>query len=280
MDEPEGSHRTRSKAAPDWTVPESLVLVNEISAVEAEWGATLPSFQKWQQIVENCNSLDVNRSLNQCKRHWEALLSSYRRARDDATGDFLFPVELFESVDRCVRGSAKNAGGGAEEREEMATVAMDEKQVVTETDLDSELETQRHAPKLFLGTGSRKRKTRMKRQKRSLEARIPWGYFTSTKIKHEEPKNAGNRDTIVGTMAEGTSETEDLSMAKILQENALQIHAILEGKLSNDDDADHKKNGEAVGTEFARRQGDQLIDCLGKISETLNQLCDLVQECN
>ncbi|KAL3618064.1 hypothetical protein CASFOL_038385 [Castilleja foliolosa] len=31
--------------------------------------------------------------------------------------------------------------------------------------------------------------------------------------------------------------------------------------------------------EFTRRQGDKLIDCLGNISATLNQLCDLVQIC-
>lgn len=84
MGEPQESHRTRSKAAPDWTVEESLILVNEISAVESEWGATLPSFQKWQQIVENCNALDVNRNLNQCKRKWDALLGAYRRDKQGA----------------------------------------------------------------------------------------------------------------------------------------------------------------------------------------------------
>ncbi|EPS72853.1 hypothetical protein M569_01906, partial [Genlisea aurea] len=81
------SHRTRSKAAPTWTVEESLVLVNEICAVESEWrgggggggGATIPSFQKWQQIVDNCNVLEVNRNLNQCKRQWTALQNKYRR---------------------------------------------------------------------------------------------------------------------------------------------------------------------------------------------------------
>ncbi|KAL2236156.1 UNVERIFIED_CONTAM: hypothetical protein Sindi_1347800 [Sesamum indicum] len=161
MDEPRGSHRTRSKAAPDWTVEESLVLVNEINAVESEWGATLPSFQKWQQIVENCNALDVNRNLNQCKRKWDALLGEYRRVKHDAAADGSFPFELFNAIDSCVSARVKrNADGGVEaeededEDEEAAAAEEQEEQVVMETDPDSDPEAQGRVTKFLFETGN------------------------------------------------------------------------------------------------------------------------------
>lgn len=155
MDE---SHRTRSKAAPDWTVEESLILVNEISAVESEWGATLPSFQKWQQIVENCNALDVNRNLNQCKRKWDALFTAYRRAKQGAPPDRSFPVELFTAVDWCVTAKEKMDDGGQEPEEEKGedeneAAEEEEEQVAMETDPDSDPEAQGHATQFFFETG-------------------------------------------------------------------------------------------------------------------------------
>ncbi|KAK4422406.1 hypothetical protein Salat_1822900 [Sesamum alatum] len=296
MDEPRGSHRTRSKAAPDWTVEESLILVNEISAVESEWGATLPSFQKWQQIVENCNALDVNRNLNQCKRKWDALLGEYRRVKHGAAADGSFPVELFKAIDRCVSARGKrNAAGGVEaeeeedEEEEAAAAEEEEEQVVMETDPDSDPEAQGRVTKFFFETGSKKQRRRMKRQKRKLETLNPWGYFTSAKIKHEESssinQHAGNTNkNIVASVAddETNADAKEQIMATLLWENALRINAILDGNLV--DDVDYKladlKNADAVQTDVTRRQGDKLIDCLGNISATLNQLCDLVQKCN
>ncbi|KAL0297406.1 UNVERIFIED_CONTAM: hypothetical protein Sradi_6792700 [Sesamum radiatum] len=341
MDEPRGSHRTRSKAAPDWTVEESLVLVNEINAVESEWGATLPSFQKWQQIVENCNALDVNRNLNQCKRKWDALLVEYRRVKHDAAADGSFPFELFKAIDSCVSARVKrNVGGGVEAEEdededededEEATAAEEqEEQVVMETDPDSDPEAQGRVTKFFFETVglkficydvdapviwvigiilkrcillsdvkdaseqrsldycSKKQRRRMKRQKRKLETLNPWGYFTSAKIKHEESssinQNAGNTNkNIVASVAdEANADTKEQTMATVLWENAVRINSILEGNLA--DDVDYKladlKNADAVQIDVTRRQGDKLIDCLGNISTTLNQLCDLVQKCN
>lgn len=77
-----GSLRTRSQVAPDWRVHESLILVNELCAVEGDClNAVLSSFQKWKIVVENCNALDVNRGLNQCRRHWASLLSDYNKIK-------------------------------------------------------------------------------------------------------------------------------------------------------------------------------------------------------
>ncbi|KAG8381981.1 hypothetical protein BUALT_Bualt05G0029000 [Buddleja alternifolia] len=288
MDEPKGPHRTRSKAAPDWTVEEALVLVNEINAVESEWGATLPSFQKWQQIVENCNALDVNRNLNQCKRKWEALLSDYRSAKHEEVAAIRsFPIELFKAVDRCV--NAKHGGDevATEEDEEEVVAAAEEEQAVMDTDPDSDPDAQGKVTNFFFETGTKKQRRRMKRQKRRLESLNPWGYFTSSKIKHEESSDvnenmANTKNNILESVSEENNvETKEQIMAKLLCENALKINSILEGNIGNDIDyklADLKKS-EAVQTDFTRRQGDKLIDCLGEISATLNQLCDLVQQC-
>ncbi|XP_041992936.1 uncharacterized protein LOC121743669 [Salvia splendens] len=282
------SHRTRSKAAPDWTAEESLILVNEISAVESDWGSTLPSFQKWQQIVENCNVLDVNRNLNQCKRQWDALLTAYRRVKQGAPPDRFFPPDLYAAIDQCLTTTVKRNNCAGEAEEEDAAMPEEEEQVAMETDPDSDPDAQGQLTKLFFQTGSKKQRPRMKRRKRRLETQNPWGYFTSTKKPHEESSSiqeeAKQTDNAVESLHEEIytetkeqPESEEQSLAMMLWERALQINAIVEGNLADDVDL---KNTEAVQMDFTRRQGDKLIDCLGNISTTLNQLCDLVQKCN
>lgn len=74
-----GSRRTRSQVAPEWSVAESLILVNEISAVDGDCLDALSSYQKWKIIAENCTLLDVARTSNQCRRKWESLLVDYSK---------------------------------------------------------------------------------------------------------------------------------------------------------------------------------------------------------
>ena len=76
-----GARRTRSQAAPDWTVTESLILVNEIAAVEADCSTALSSYQQWNIIAGNCAALDVGRNMGQCRRKWDSLLSEYEKIR-------------------------------------------------------------------------------------------------------------------------------------------------------------------------------------------------------
>lgn len=76
-----GSRRTRSQVAPDWTVKDCLILVNEIAAVEADCSNALSTFQKWTMISENCNALDVHRTFNQCRRKWDSLVSDYNKIK-------------------------------------------------------------------------------------------------------------------------------------------------------------------------------------------------------
>ncbi|XP_019438808.1 PREDICTED: trihelix transcription factor ASR3 isoform X2 [Lupinus angustifolius] len=75
------TRRTRFQAAPDWSVTESLILVNEVAAVEADCGRALSSYQQWNIIAGNCAALDVGRNLGQCRRKWDSLLSEYYKIR-------------------------------------------------------------------------------------------------------------------------------------------------------------------------------------------------------
>lgn len=100
-----GFRRTRSQAEPDWSVTESLILVNEVAAVEADCSVALSLYQQWNIIAENCAALDVPRSLPQCRRKWRALLAAYDGARG-ARGAMPppgFDRELFEAIERVVR---------------------------------------------------------------------------------------------------------------------------------------------------------------------------------
>lgn len=69
-------------------------------------------------------------------------------------------------------------------------------------------------------------------------------------------------------------------MAATLRENAEMITAIIEGNPMDDRDCrlDDSKNFEDGHVHLIRSQGNQLIDCLGKISETLSQLCDAIHK--
>ncbi|XP_062024475.1 uncharacterized protein LOC133740530 [Rosa rugosa] len=73
-----GSRRTRSQVAPDWTETDLLILVNEVTAVEADCRKEFSSFQKWKIVAQNCTALGVPRSLDQYRRKWEALLHDYK----------------------------------------------------------------------------------------------------------------------------------------------------------------------------------------------------------
>ncbi|XP_073050991.1 uncharacterized protein [Primulina eburnea] len=291
MAEPRVSHRTRSKAAPDWSAEESLILINEINAIESEWGAALPSYQKWKQIVDNCNSLDVNRNLNQCRRKWDELFSDYRRVKNGSGGNGSLHGELFDAIDQCVSAKGKRSGGDEVVDEgidglEAAKLVEDEEeeeQAVMDTDPDSDPEAQGRVTKFF-ETGSKKQNRRTKRKKRRIEKLNPWGYFTSPKVKLEESSNINAKfedtNSNVGSLPESTIETKEQIMCTILRENAFQINALLECNI--DDDADYKlanpKIAEAVQTDLTRQQGDKLIVYLEKISRTLKDFSDLVEQ--
>ncbi|KAJ4747877.1 Trihelix transcription factor ASR3 [Rhynchospora pubera] len=80
--QPSVSRCTRSRAAPDWAVSDTLALIEQIAAVDTEsWSKSLSSFQKWKIVSDNCGQVGIHRSANQCKRRWELLVSDYKKIR-------------------------------------------------------------------------------------------------------------------------------------------------------------------------------------------------------
>ncbi|KAK4277060.1 hypothetical protein QN277_015115 [Acacia crassicarpa] len=124
-----GSRCTRSRAAPDWTLTESLTLVNEIAAVEADCSSALSSYQQWKIIAQNCAVLDVGRGLNQCRMKWHSLLAEYSKIKawqsksprksywsleSERAKKFGLPEnfdhELFKAVDDLVKARNERSG--------------------------------------------------------------------------------------------------------------------------------------------------------------------------
>lgn len=123
-----GSRRTRSQAAPEWSVEGALILVNEIAAIEADCSNALSSYQMWNIIAQNCTALDKPRTLNQCRRKWDSLVSEYNKIKqwELQCGSGLywsleserrrqcglpenFDSELFKAVDDLVRAREKKS---------------------------------------------------------------------------------------------------------------------------------------------------------------------------
>lgn len=76
-----GSRRTRSQVAPDWSATDTLILVNEIAAVEADCLNALSTYQKWKIIAETCTALGVARNSYQCRRKWDSLLHDHNQIK-------------------------------------------------------------------------------------------------------------------------------------------------------------------------------------------------------
>lgn len=117
-----GSRRTRSQVAPDWSATDTLILVNEIAAVEADCLTALSTYQKWKIIAETCTALGVARNSYQCRRKWDSLLIGYNQIKQwelqsrgasyssldsHKKNEFGLPAnfdgELFRAVDNLVR---------------------------------------------------------------------------------------------------------------------------------------------------------------------------------
>ncbi|PIA37014.1 hypothetical protein AQUCO_03100042v1 [Aquilegia coerulea] len=76
------NRNSRSQIFPNWSLHEMLILVNQVSSIESDFMKSMSSYQKWNLVSSNCNSLGVVRSLNQCRRQWDLLLDEYQRIKD------------------------------------------------------------------------------------------------------------------------------------------------------------------------------------------------------
>ncbi|KOM48409.1 hypothetical protein LR48_Vigan07g211300 [Vigna angularis] len=296
-----GFRCTRSQAAPDWSVIESLILVNEVAAVEADCSVALSSYQQWNIIAQNCMALDVQRNLAQCRRKWHALLSDYDRFKGTVTAGGKLPpnfdYELFEAVERVIR---------AREERGMA-------------DPESDTEAGNEARDATVEIGSKRKGQRSKFRHRIQKPKLEQRHEDSHEEEHEDdhsedeylkdylesrpklkctterpPKHSGisPKSLKVELHENHTERPKPITVEKIaisreenqetltlkLQDLAVEIEAIAT-KSATDYKGGDSKNVEDSCTDFTRRQGDKLITSLGDFSNTLKQLCDILQEC-
>ncbi|XP_076912892.1 uncharacterized protein LOC143571318 [Bidens hawaiensis] len=197
--------RTRSKVAPDWTVEESLILVNEVSAVESDCGGSLASFQKWKIIVENCNALGVNRNLNQCRCKWDSLLSDYKKIKQSTSKKATFNSEVFSVIERYVWDYEADPAVGADPEPVLASMF----QSVT--------------------SGSKKQRSKVIPQKRSIEETQNKKRQAKTEeIKVGECSSEPKNDILSAiSRPEISEENQEQIMAEKLRENAELIEAIV-----------------------------------------------------
>ncbi|CAN4128239.1 unnamed protein product [Withania somnifera] len=284
-----------------------------MKATQIECGNTLASFQKWQSTVHNCNSLGVNRSLNQCKRRWESVLEQYNKVKPwesaywrsfdvDRKKELELPeefdFELFNAIGRylsCLQG--ENGAGD-------------------ETDPDTDPEAQQgQGNNAFLEIGPKRQRRRTKTKRYKMEERLnPWRRILNENRKYEQSKmgikheasidanleaprhensslermrdssmeekaELANLSVVGEVKAEQINDNPEEMMAATLRENAEMIATIFEGNSMDDKDYNPDlKNSEAGRVHLIRSQGDQLIDCLGKISYTLSKLCDEIHK--
>ncbi|XP_045811274.1 golgin IMH1 [Trifolium pratense] len=140
-----GNRRTRSQAAPEWAVTESLILVNEIAAVEADCSVEFSSYQQWDIISGNCAALEVDRNLAQCRRKWRSLLAEYDDVRKGRKSSNLDP-ELFDAIGRVVKGREER---GEIDRESDAEIGDEDLDATVEIETGSKRKRQRSKPKRY-----------------------------------------------------------------------------------------------------------------------------------
>ncbi|KAL8247319.1 hypothetical protein R6Q59_008535 [Mikania micrantha] len=252
-----GALRTRSKVAPDWTVEESLILVNEVSAVEADCGHTLASFQKWKIIVENCNALGVNRNLNQCRRKWDSLLSDYKKIKQSGSKKASFNSELFIVIERYVR----DYEGGCDTDPDSESEPAPEPELEPDPVLASILQS--------VTSDSKKQRSKITPQKRSIED--TWkqkDHIKSAEIKVGECSSEPTNEILNRIARPGISDEEqEQIIAEKLKENAELIEAIVK---------EDSVNGES-NYDLTRLNGDKLVVCLSNLVVALDQLSKFVQ---
>ncbi|KAK1367631.1 putative homeodomain-like, Myb-like domain protein [Heracleum sosnowskyi] len=255
--------RTRSQAAPDWTHQEHLILVNEITAVERDCLNTFSSFQKWQIIVENCNALGLNRSLNQCKKMWNTLFDDFNNLKN-------FDAEVYKGIEEFVRVRDGRSESDPDSDPVVKDVKGDELLVSVfkrSVSPHPKKYNRKITPKKhFLeGWGARRKSSKIVRKPNKL-------CRSEVKVEVECPKESVD---VKNEKKESDQEEKVQRMTIELLNSAEQINTVLEGKFVEEvdyvlTDLESAKTTQAVNV---RRQGDELITCLENYTHTLDQLC-------
>ncbi|KAI7757636.1 hypothetical protein M8C21_016527 [Ambrosia artemisiifolia] len=252
MDHEGGSSslHTRSKAAPDWTLEESLILVNEVAAIEADCRGTLSSFQKWKIIVQNCNALDVNRNLNQCRRKWDSLLSDYKKIKQSGSRNASFNTELLKGIERYV----KDFEGGYD----------------TEADPDTDTDERPELPLAFvLQSDLLNQRSKMTTpQKHAVDVKSkPTRCLNNENIEIEEcsSEEQAERHTHGSNERKRFVEVDRVDHEHNMAEKLRQNAEMIEGIVCNSNGAN----------DLTRINGDKIAICLSNLAVALDELCRL-----
>ncbi|CAK9316483.1 unnamed protein product [Citrullus colocynthis] len=280
-----GSRRTRSQIALDWTAADCLVLVNVIAAVEADCLKALSSYQKWKIVAENCTSLDVARTSNQCRRKWDCLLIEH---------DVIKQWELKMPEDDsywCLESGRRKELGLPDNFDEELFKAIDNvatmraNQSDTEPDSDPEAaventdEIQEPGPK-------RQRRRSMSKSNQALEKSFECKEAEDGEEEEEEEEKplvsspeVEPRECYIksnGSKLTDNIEPKEQMMVKFLLENAEKVQAIVS---ENAEYATSDKKNDKDQTNLVRHQGSKLIRCLGDILNTINDRYGLLEDC-
>ncbi|KAG0463196.1 hypothetical protein HPP92_021672 [Vanilla planifolia] len=277
------SRCTRSQAAPEWTVQEVLVLLSVIASIDEYWLKALSSYQRWKMISDNCLAMDVVRSSNQCKRKWEMLLADYKKIRQwesQAKEDsywllkedkkkhcglpISFQKEVFDAMDAVIPVQ-QQSDSKKSDPEHLTTVTELEMPNV-EPDLDSNEEGLSTVPK------SPEKNRLIESTLRSEDEEL----ITSNKSPEQVHANGSSEEETTNTKSPDRSRV----ILSRLHESAAQVCAILQGGDSRSGARSDSSCAEwmtPMGTEFARKQADELIKGLGGLTHILDEFCDLVK---
>ncbi|CAH8388317.1 unnamed protein product [Eruca vesicaria subsp. sativa] len=290
-----GSRRTRSQVAPDWTLKDCLILVNEIAAVESDCSNALSSFQKWTIISQNCNALDVNRTLNQFRRKWDSMVSDYSQikqweSKERGSGHSYWSLsvdkrkklnlpgdvdnEIFEAINAVMMiqenrtGSEPDSDSDPEEQEDFDVI-----------DVTAELGSKRSRQRTVVvmkENPPQKRKTEEESRRNPVLEKRAKAIHQKKTMEEKKPvvEISTDEEEEENTMS---IEEEVKALEAKLDEKTDMIHAIVgrniaEGSGKEDD----------VGIEdklkFVKQQGDELIACFSEIANALNRLREVQAE--
>ncbi|GLT67516.1 hypothetical protein SLA2020_398170 [Shorea laevis] len=298
-----GTRRTRSQAAPDWPLEHALILVNEIAAVEMDCSNAFSSFQKWKMVVENCNALGVPRSLDQCRRKWDSLLGQYNKIRQweskSRSNSYWslrverrkvcglpedFDKELFKAIDTVAR--TKDGESGTD-RDSDPEAQEDPHEVMEELELSGSKKQRRnlmllnsHAevkPKNCFAMEEPVKHVAENAQRGRAKEKL---HAIERKEKHQASKEDNPQKSHAEERRMISVEERERMMVAKLNEDAKEIHAIVEKSLGENSDyrgTDLNKVDHFQG-ESIRHQADKLIGCLGNILSTLNHFSQLAED--
>ncbi|KAJ3707836.1 hypothetical protein LUZ61_011541 [Rhynchospora tenuis] len=265
--QPSVSRCTRSRAAPDWAVSDTLALIEQIAAVDTEsWSKSLSSFQKWKIVSDNCGQVGIHRSANQCKRRWELLVS----------GQWT-PLPYYKKIRRWETRRSGNSGAGPgsvsywkmdpDWRERFSLPGLFNPEVYGAMDAVIKIEGSRDVDCELLVIGPIE-------QIDGENANVPLIADVEGPSVVENVHAAADldhKDKEKEEIDEALLSSEAWDLAAKLEENAEHIQSILRGENGGDLTTDN------LDMAVARKKAEELIKSLGGLVQSLDEFTELVK---